>query len=246
VPQLLERDLAEPVTTYLCANGYTVRSEVKGCDITGVQGDELIVIELKRNFSIDLLLQAVERQRVTDSVYVAVPADTIGQRMTKKRLAIERLVKRLELGLLLVHFSDTDPPHVELALHPIADPRPRKKPRQRRAILREIAERSADYNVAGATRRPILTAYREQAIQIAVLLHYHGTMTPAMLRKQGASTKTQGILNRNVYGWFERIDRGVYRLRPTVWEHLNDVWAVATERYSQPIKSASADQPDFS
>ena len=40
-----------------------------------VKGDELIVIELKKGFSTDLLIQATDRQRVTDSVYVALPAE---------------------------------------------------------------------------------------------------------------------------------------------------------------------------
>ncbi len=68
-----ESDLYAPVRDYLVRNGYTVRGEVKSCDITAVKGDDLIVVELKRHLSTDLLVQAVQRQKLTDSVYIAVP-----------------------------------------------------------------------------------------------------------------------------------------------------------------------------
>ncbi|GAB4454340.1 MAG: DUF2161 domain-containing phosphodiesterase [Armatimonadaceae bacterium] len=241
-----ESDLAQPVTEYLCANGYTVRSEVLGCDVTAVKDDELIVVELKRSFSVDLLFQATDRQQITDSVYVAVPAEAVGAKYSKKRRSVERLVKRLELGLLLVHATDPDAPElgVEVVLHPISEPRPRKKPRKRRAVLKEIAERSADYNIAGQTRRPVLTAYRERAIQIAALLHINGSLTPAALRAQGTGPKTQSILNRNVYGWFERVDRGIYALRPRVWETLQEMCAPVVARFVPASSEAIDSSPD--
>ena len=214
----LECDLSPPIQSYLSAQGYTVRSEVNGCDITALDGDQLIVIEMKKSFSTDLLIQATERQRVADSVYVALPVEGSHPRLdrySKRWRGIERLLKRLELGLLLVHFSDdTDaPPTVELVFHPISSSRPRRKPTVRHAILREIAGRSGDYNVGGTGGRPILTAYREQAIFIACCLDRFGAMTPGALRALGTSPKTQNILFKDVYGWFERQERGVYALR---------------------------------
>src|SRR5687767_1100498 len=73
VPVPRECDLYEPLRDYLTEQGYTVRSEVRGCDITAVRGDELVVIEMKRGLTLDLLIQGAERQRVADSVYLAVP-----------------------------------------------------------------------------------------------------------------------------------------------------------------------------
>ncbi len=221
----LECDLSPPIQRYLSAHGYTVRSEVNGCDITALDGDRLIVIEMKKSFSTDLLIQAAERQRVADSVYVALPVEGSPQRRdrhSKRWRGIERLLKRLEIGLLLVHFPDDRdaPPVVELVFHPVSVPRPRRKPGVRHAILREIAGRSGDYNVGGTGGRAILTAYREQAIFIACCLERSGPMTPRALRALGASPKTQSILFRNVYGWFERLERGVYALRPAGREEI--------------------------
>jgi hypothetical protein len=57
-----------------------------------------------------------------------------------------------------------------------------------------------------------MTAYRENAIHIACALKEHGPLSPKQLRAHGTGPKTLGILYDNVYGWFERIDRGVYEL----------------------------------
>ena len=224
---IAECDLAGPVRDFLAAQGYTVRSEVKDCDMVAVLGDELIVVELKRGFTIDLLLQATDRQRATDSVYVAIPGSgERRERFSKRWQSMERLLKRLELGLILVAFPpDPDtPPTVDLCFHPVRDPRPRQKPKQRRAILREVAGRSGDYNVGGSYRRPLLTAYREQAIGIALCLQEHGPLSPAALRTFGCGAKTARILQTNVYGWFERQERGLYAVRPTVCDYIGSTW----------------------
>ena len=106
------------------------------------------------------------------------------------------------------------PPLVEVVLHPVGHPKPKRNPKNRRALLREIAGRSANYNVGGTTGRKLVTAYREQAIFIACCLDKVGPTTPSKLRALGASTKVQAILFRNVYDWFDRLERGVYGLRP--------------------------------
>jgi hypothetical protein len=235
-----ESDLSDPIRDYLVAQGWTVRCEVNDCDMTAVRGEELIVIELKRNFSVDLLVQAIERQRLTDSVYVAIPVEgalSRRDRYSKRWRGIETLVGRLELGLIVVAFPRPDAPVVEIVRHPITETKPRKKPKQRRALLREIAERSDDYNTGGAVNRPIMTAYREQAIFIALCLDQFGQSTPAKLRALGTCKKTQSILHRNVYGWFERLDRGLYSLRPGVREHISVTWQKVAQYHSTLIES---------
>jgi len=42
-----ETDLFPPIKKHLEASGYTVRAEVRDCDITAFKDDELIIIELK-------------------------------------------------------------------------------------------------------------------------------------------------------------------------------------------------------
>lgn len=235
-----ECDLAEPITTYLKAQGYTVRSEVHGCDITALLGEELVVIELKRHFSTDLLVQAIERQHIADSVYVALPVEgEFGrtQRNSKRWKGVMLLLKRLEVGLIVVVFPEGRAPTVEVVFHPLDDPKPRKKPKKRRTLLREIAGRSDDYNVGGSVGRELLTAYREQAIYIALLLERFGPLTPAGCRNHGASPKTQTILHRNVYGWFDRRGRGLYALRPQVIEHLGEKWPHVVAHHDEKINA---------
>jgi hypothetical protein len=239
--QRRECDLSPPIQSYLAAQGYTVRSEVNDCDITALDGENLIVIELKKSFSTDLLIQATDRQRIADTVYIALPVEGTHQRKdrySKRWRGIEHLLKRLELGLILVHFpEDTDaPPVVEVVFHPVADPKPRRKTKRRQAVLREIAERSGDYNVGGTGGRAILTAYREQAIFIACCLDRHGPLSPSALRALGTSAKTQSILLRNVYGWYERLERGLYALRPAGREQIAQTYPGLAALYAAKVE----------
>ena len=235
-----ESDLAAPVRDFLEAQGWTVRSEVNGCDITAVRGEELVVVELKTGFSTDLLIQATQRQRVADTVYVALPAEgTLHSkaRYDKRRRGIEHLLKRLEIGLLLVHFPDDAdaPPSVEAALHPVREPKPKRATQKRKAILREVAARSADYNLGGVTKTRIATAYREESVFIACLLERHGPMSPAEARAKGAGVRAQNILFKNVYDWFERLERGVYSVRPRAIEEIDLDWPMIADYHRRRL-----------
>lgn len=227
-PPERETDLYPPVHDFLVALGYTVRSEVRGCDITATREEELVVVELKRRFTTDLLIQAAERQRLTDSVYVALPRSAIptGRDGRARWKGMQLLLRRLEVGLLLIS-TVAGKPGVSVLFHPL--PYDRKKThRSRRAVLREVAGRSGDYNVGGSTRRTLCTAYRESALFIACCLERRGPMRPRDLRALGADPKTQAILSSNFYGWFERIDRGVYALKPQGQAALSEYPELAT------------------
>ena len=211
-----ETDLYQPVHDYLVARGYTVRSEVRDCDIAAVKGDALIVIELKRSLTLAFLAQAIKRQQLTDAVYLAIPRPTNRRKWTAQTKDVRRLLRRLELGLLLVSSRS-----VEVAFHPLPAERQRRKGK-RRVVLEEIGNRSGDYNRGGSTRRKLVTAYRENAIRIAACLSALGPCTPRQLRALGAGPKTLAILYRNVYGWFERQDRGLYALSARGHRELNN------------------------
>lgn len=202
-----ETDLYEPVKHYLESHGYRVRAEVVNCDIAAVKNDELIVVELKSAANMTLLIQATDRQQISDSVYVAVPEPS---RRNRHWRGIERVLRRLELGLLTVNFGPLGP-RVIKDFDPLPTQR-RKNTRKRRAVITEAAERSADYNLAGSTRRKLVTAYRENAILVACCLQRFGPMNPKALREFGTGERTTGILYDNHYGWFQRVARGVYQL----------------------------------
>jgi hypothetical protein len=208
---LRETDLYRPLRDYLTAQGYTVRGEVRDCDLTATKGDELIVIEMKRQFCTQLLVQATRRQRAADSVYVAIPRKGTHKSYAHWR-GLQHLLRRLELGLILIAPHARFRP-VEIAFHPLPFERKRSAP-ARRAILQELAGRSGDYNRGGSTRQELVTAYRENAIAIACGLEQRGPLAPKDLRALGTGPKTLAILSANYYGWFERVARGVYALKP--------------------------------
>ncbi len=118
---ITESDLAAPVTAYLAALGWTVRSEVKDCDVAAVRGDDLLVVELKKALTLALLVQAVRRQRLTDSVYLAVPRPGLGVAVAPGQPGCSAPAARLELGLLFVSLAaDRDPVEVVLQPRPLA------------------------------------------------------------------------------------------------------------------------------
>ena len=209
-----EAALYEPIRSFLQKRGYDVQGEVRGCDVVARQGEELIVVELKRSFSLQLLMQAVERQEYADTVYVALPVASATAYPPNYR-SLRRLLTRLELGLLLVRYLRSSV-RVEIAFHP-QEYRRRQKKKERRAIIREVEGRLVEGAPGGSATRDgslRLTAYKQAAIHLAILLREYGPASPSRLRELGGAGRTQDILSRNYYGWFEKVDRGVYALAP--------------------------------
>lgn len=209
--KLQEVDLYKPIRTYFTREGYEVYGEVNDCDVAGVKGDELIIIELKLNLTVDLLVQAAKRQRLTDQVYIAIPKPKYKLR-SKRWTDLCHLVRRLELGLIVVSFSGNRK-KVEVMFPPSSFDRRRSvNKRKRDALLKEINGRSADYNVGGSNKTKIMTAYKENCIQIACYLDKHGLLSPKSLKQMGTGDKTSSILTKNYYNWFNRVNRGLYEL----------------------------------
>lgn len=207
MPPIRETDLYPPLKSWLEANGYEVHAEVGGCDVAAVKDGNLSLIEIKRTLNLDLLLQAVRRQKADAAVYAAIPAPRTGGRPWRERM---RLLRRLEIGLILVYL-DSALPRVELLFHPIQQKRVRSRAATR-AFLTEISGRSKDLNTGGRNRGKLHTAYREEAIAVAAALELLGPTSPAALRTAGAGKKTGSILLSNHYGWFERQGVGRYAL----------------------------------
>lgn len=212
-----EEELYLPVKAFLKRQGYTVKAEVRGCDIVARRGDEPpVVVELKRSFTIALLLQGVDRLAASDHVYLAVAAPRRSPTWRRDRRAIVKLCRRIGLGLLVVH--------VDAALvEPLADPLPyRPRPNRRRSalLLKEFAARVGDPNVGGQTRRPIVTVYRQNALRCAALLHRRGPMKAALVAASTGVASAGAVLRRDAYGWFVRVERGIYGITPRGSEAL--------------------------
>jgi len=224
---LRETDLFEPIRDHLVAAGYTVRAEVDDCDVAAYRDGELLIVELKRQLSVDLLIQAVKRQSITRSVYVAIPGPLdMGRRSRWKGL--RRLLRRLELGLLVVRPGGRGGMRVDPVLHP-QPYRHRFLKARRLRILEEMIGRSGNRNRGGSTGSKLVTAYRENAIQIAAYLRRLGPSSPRDLRDLGGGSKTQSILYDNVYGWFRRVGRGIYALSDRGHRELADYEDLAVD-----------------
>ena len=235
-----ETDLFAPVKNYLKANGYKVRAEVKDCDITATKGDELAIIELKLNANIPLLIQATDRQRITDSVYVAI-AKPSAKTSGKRWKGIRHILRRLELGLIFVDVENPVNP-VEIVFHPVAFQRKKFKHRKK-AIIKEMENRSENLNVGGSSKTKIITAYKENVIQIAIYLNKLGPTTPKILREFQAGKKTHSILYSNFYAWFERVDHGIYDITAKGKNALNQFPGLV-KKYEKKLKQNKTKKQD--
>lgn len=208
-----EVDLYHPVETYFTKLGYDVKAEVNDCDVVATKGDQLVIVELKKTVNMTLLIQATKRQRMTDQVYIVVPKPTYSLR-SRKWQDICHLVRRLELGLLVVSI-ERKPGFVEKIHEPKAFSRKKSMSQSKNRkdkLIREVTGRSDNYNIGGSQKVKIHTAYKEDVIHIATCLDYFGTMSPKKLRELGTGDKTGSILQKNYYGWFKRVRRGIYQL----------------------------------
>jgi len=205
-----ETDLYSPVKSFLEGQGYVVKGEIGRCDVLAVRGDEdPVVVEMKLRFSLELIFQAIERLSVTDKVYVAIEH---GQNSlwTRRQKQILTLCRSLGIGLLTVHIERN-------LVEPRLDPGPyrrRLNTKKRERLLREHARRVGDPAVGGSTRRPVITAYRQDALRCAKELGLRGPLKLRDLRAASGVERAASILQRDVYGWFDRVERGIYALAP--------------------------------
>jgi len=200
-----ETVLYPAVKRFLAARGFEAKGEVGGCDVAGVRDGEppvLVILEMKLGFTLDLVLQGVDRLAVADEVWLAVPATRRGRDRDRRVRALCRL---LGFGLLAAQLPGGD---IEVLAEP--EPyRPRANLRRRRALLAEHRARRGDPSPGGTRGEPIMTAYRQEALACAARLAA-GPLRPRDLAM--VTPRAGTILLRDVYGWFSRVERGVYGL----------------------------------
>jgi hypothetical protein len=223
----LETALYLPVKRFLENLGFTVKGEVGGCDLVALSaGDPPVVVigELKLSFNLELVLQAVDRAGACDEVWLAAKMSVRGKgRESDARY--RNLCRRLGFGMLAV----TSTGAVEVIVQP-ATTAPRRNPKKRSKLVSEHQRRRGDPALGGSTRSPIMTAYRQQALTCAAAL----AQGPQRVRDlKPDSPDAAKILQHNVYGWFIRVERGIYE--------LTDAGHAALKRWpQQPIEVADA------
>jgi hypothetical protein len=200
-----ETSLYAPVKRFLEGQGFQVKGEVCGCDLVALRGNEppvVVVGELKLRFNLELVLQGIERSAACDEVWLAVRASFRRGRENDRR--VRKLCRLLGLGLLGVFTNG----RVDVLVEPKPwRPRPDRKRRAR--LISEHQRRNGDPVAGGVTKVPIMTAYRQTALACAAHLSCGPRRTSEIRTTIPQASK---ILLHNVYGWFDRVERGVYRL----------------------------------
>jgi hypothetical protein len=223
----LETALYLPVKRFLEKLGFTVKGEVGGCDLVGLSGGDppvVVIGELKLTFNLELLLQAVDRAGACDEVWLAAKMSARGKgRESDARY--RNLCRRLGFGMLAV----TDSDEVRVIVRPVTTA-PRRDPKKRSRLVAEHNKRKGDPTLGGSTRSPIMTAYRQQALACASAM----ALGPRRIRDlKPEFPNAANILRDNFYGWFDRVERGVYG--------LTDAGRAALKRWpQQPIEIADA------
>jgi hypothetical protein len=233
-----ETDLYAPVKALLEAQGYTVKGEVGAADVVACRGDEdPVVIEMKTGFALSLIHQAIERQAVTDTVYIAVPRGS-GAPFRKALKSNTSLCRRLGLGLITVRLRDG---FTEVHADP-APYKPRKSARRKAMLLKEFNRRQGDPNTGGSTRRGIVTAYRQDALRCLYILHESGPTKASAVAASALVPRARDIMYRDHYGWFERGEKGIYALsvkgRSAVTEYQSVLDSLRND--NQPSERAKA------
>ena len=202
----METALYLPVKRFLEKLGFTVKGEVGGCDLVALSGDAppiVVIGELKLSFNLELILQAVDRAAAADEVWLAARMSARGKgRESDARY--RNLCRRLGFGMLAV----THTGEVEVIVKPPTTA-PRRDPKKRSRLVAEHQKRRGDPVLGGSTRAPIMTAYRQQALGCAAAL----SGGPRRVKDLRLEFPDAGkILLHNVYGWFDRAERGIYVL----------------------------------
>src|SRR5260221_14711957 len=121
----------------------------------------------------------------------------------------------------------TDTGDVEVIVKPPTTS-PRRDPKKRSRLVAEHRRRQGDPALGGSTRAPIMTAYRQQALACAAAL----ARGPRRVRDLKLDVPdAPKILLHNVYGWFDRAERGGYL--------LSDARRAAPERLAQQTNDFS-------
>ena len=200
-----ETFLYSPVKRFLESLGLDVKGEVCGCDLVALRAGEppvVVIGELKLGFNLELVLQGVDRMAACDEVWLAVGPS--GRRGRERDPRVRKLCRLLGFGLLGVSTRG----QIELLIEP-GPWRPRRDRNRRSRLVSEHRRRVGDPVLGGTSKRPIMTAYRQQALACAASLA-SGPRRTAEIRS--VVPEASKILLRNVYGWFFRLERGVYGL----------------------------------
>ncbi|MBR1649607.1 MAG: hypothetical protein IJ691_00415 [Lachnospiraceae bacterium] len=217
----MERDLFGPVKEYFEKQGYICDGEVEDIDLYMEKGEEHVAVELKVDLDFKALRQAALRQKYVETVYIAV-FKPMSLRNTAYRDKLY-LLKRLGIGLLLVSKKSLE---VQVANEPLVTELSvyqKQNRNKKKKLTAEFSKRRTKNNVGGVRGEKLISAYREDALLVLdACAELGGEVKGREVRKLCNIEKTADILRSNYYGWFEKIETGVYRVTDAGYAALEE------------------------
>lgn len=217
----MEKELFGPIKHYFEALGYICDGEVKDIDLYMEKGNSNIAIELKETLDFKSVLQAADRQKTCDDVYIGIfnPKNMRSASFTEKLY----LLKRLGIGLITVsgksHIVNivSEPVVTELSTF-----RSRNR-RKRKEISSEFNHRIAKNNTGGVRGTKLITGYREDSLRVLnALCSLGGEASSKEIRLLSKVPAATTIMYRNHYGWFVNIKKGYYGLTEKGYDALEE------------------------
>lgn len=220
-------DLYKPVKEYFENQGFTVKAEVNDCDCVCVKDDLIIICEFKLHFNMSLIFQAMDRQKITDYVYVCIPRYK-GRVGYRNFLKAKKLVEKLSLGLIIVSI-DTENPECLEVVTPISNIDEVKKQKinykKKNNLLKEYNGRTFDLNTGGQSKRKINTAYKEKCIYVLCILEKEEEVsTRDLVGKYGFDKSITKTLYANALGYFIKTEKfSSYKMSEIGKNALDDI-----------------------
>ena len=91
---------------------------------------------------------------------------------------------------------------------------PRKNKKRQDRMLKEFQHRVGDPNKGGINKTKIMTSYRQDALRCLAFLKKHGPTKASEVAKSANVERARSIMSDDHYGWFERVERGIYTITP--------------------------------
>lgn len=194
-----ETELYKPVQKFFADLGFKVDAEVNDCDVVATKDDIVVICELKRGFTIELVYQLVQRKKLTPYVYAVIPRPkNMRSAAFRKKLDI---LRALDCGLLVV-LNTTK--RVDILLEPKGEDTQTNKIR-RRGLEKEVSVRKVSLNLGGQSKRKIVTAHKESLIAALCYIEKYGK-----IETRKCKDNIRAVLQRNHYNYFVKLDKGIY------------------------------------
>ena len=207
----MEKDLFKPIKEYFEGFGYVADGEVCDIDLYMEKEGSSVSVELKQSLDFKAVVQAALRQKVSDTVFIGIfrPKDLFSKSFQNKIY----LLKRLGIGLIVVSKRTLD---IEIVSEPIVSELSKyqvSNKDKRLNLSEEFQRRKIKNNVGGVHRTKLMTEYRENALLVlSALDSLGGTGKGCDVAKASGVAKATTILRSNYYGWFVKVDKGIYSI----------------------------------